>query len=128
MNFVFDHVSRATSNLERSVTFYKAFGCEEEKRVRSDEQGLTRVVLNLPGSASFLQFIAFDDARFTPPGESWADHLKFITTDFDMSLELLVRAGGIVTREPYRLLGRAARIAFVADPDGHQLELVEKIL
>jgi lactoylglutathione lyase len=126
MNFVFDHISRATPNLERTVAFYKAFGCNEQKRVRSDEQGLTRVVLSLPGSETFLQLIAFDDAHFTAPGETWADHLKFITSDFDQSLEGLVRAGGIVTREPYRLPGRATRIAFVADPDGHQLELVEK--
>ncbi len=122
----YHHVSRATDDLERTLHFYAALGCTVEKRVRSDEQGLTRVVLNLPGSNAFLQFIAFDEPRFTAPGALWADHLAFHSDAFDAILTRLLGAGGTLEREPYSLPGREGRIGFVLDPDGYRIELVEK--
>jgi lactoylglutathione lyase len=128
VNLSYHHVSRATPDLERTLKFYAALGCVEDKRVRSDEQGLTRVVLRLPGSDALLQFIAFDAGQFTPAGTSWADHLAFHTDTFDDSLKTLLSAGGRLERAPYTLPGRDGRIGFVFDPDGYRVELVEKTL
>jgi lactoylglutathione lyase len=128
MNLVYHHVGRATPNLERALKFYASLGCLEEKRVRSDEQSLTRVVLRLPGSDACLQFIQFDDFLATDASALWADHLAFHTQTFDAALEATLEAGGVIEREPYTLPGRSGRIAFVRDPDGHQVELVEKTL
>jgi catechol 2,3-dioxygenase-like lactoylglutathione lyase family enzyme len=122
----FHHTGRATARLEACLRFYAALGCREEKRVRSDEQGLTRVVLTLPESDAALQFIAFDDPHWTPPGETWADHLAFHTSAFDDTLTALLHVGAILEREPYTLPGRPGRIGFVFDPDGHRVELVER--
>ena len=35
-------------------------------------------------------------------------------------------AGGTVVREPYLLEGTGPRIAFVADPDGNWVELIQR--
>lgn len=125
MTVTYHHVSRATANLERCLKFYAALGCQETKRVRSDEQSLTRVVLRLPGSDAFLQFIAFDTPQFTAAGTLWADHLAFHTSAFDATLETLLASGGRLERPPYTLPGREGRIGFVFDPDGQRVELVE---
>jgi lactoylglutathione lyase len=124
----FHHTGRATNRLEACLAFYRALGCSLAKQVRSDDQGLTRVVLELPGSDAHLQFIQFDDSRATPPGETWADHLAFHTETFDHTLEALLQAGGRLEREPYTLDGHPGRIGFVLDPDGYRVELVERML
>ncbi len=110
------------------LAFYTAIGCELEKRVRDDVQGLTRVVLSLPASDAKLQFIAFDNASFYKASASWSEHLAFHTAQFDAALEAMLNAGGTLERAPYTLPGKTHRIAFVKDPDGFRLELVEKML
>jgi lactoylglutathione lyase len=122
----YHHTSRATKNIEATLAFYTAIGCEFEKRVRDDAQGLTRVVLRLPASDAKLQFIAFDDATFHASSSSWSEHLAFHTGEFDRALEAMLGAGGTLERAPYTLPGKTHRIAFVKDPDGFRLELVEK--
>jgi lactoylglutathione lyase len=64
----------------------------------------------------------------TDPSALWADHLAFHTDSFEAVLEAALEAGGVVEREPYTLPGHSGRIAFVRDPDGHQVEFVEKSL
>jgi lactoylglutathione lyase len=122
----YHHTSRATKNVDVILEFYGAIGCELEKRVRDDAQGLTRVVLRLPGSDAKLQFIAFDNQTFHPSSSSWSEHLAFHTDEFDRALEAMLSAGGTLERAPYTLPGKTHRIAFVKDPDGFRLELVEK--
>jgi lactoylglutathione lyase len=122
----YHHTSRATKNLDAVLEFYEAIGCECEKRVRDDAQGLTRAVLGLPSSDAKLQFISFDDATFHPSSSSWSEHLAFHTGEFDAALESMLSAGGTLERAPYTLPGKTHRIAFVKDPDGFRLELVEK--
>jgi lactoylglutathione lyase len=122
----YHHTSRATKNVDAILEFYQAIGCELEKRVRDDGQGLTRVVLRLPSSDAKLQFIAFDDEAFHSSSPSWSEHLAFHTGEFDRALEGMLSAGGMLERAPYTLPGKTHRIAFVKDPDGFRLELVEK--
>jgi catechol 2,3-dioxygenase-like lactoylglutathione lyase family enzyme len=122
----YHHVSRSTPNLEGAIAFYSAIGCTLEKRVSDDVQHLERAQLTLPGSSAVLQLIHRRDGPVTPPGLDWTEHLAFHTTAFDDALNTLLEAGARVEREPYRLRPDAGRIAFVLDPDGHRIELVEK--
>ncbi len=124
--FRYHHFSRSTKNISALVQFYLALGCQEQKRVRDDAQGLTRVVLRLPGTDACLQLIERDDGVVSPPGLDWPDHMAFHTSQFDAALETCFTAGATTEREPYRLRPDSGRIAFVKDPDGHSIELVEK--
>lgn len=122
----YHHVSRSTGNLEQMVRFYTAIGCSLEKRVLDETQRLERVQLRLPGSDAVLQLIQRSEGPFTPPGLDWTEHLAFHTSDFEAAFAALLQAGARLEREPYRLRADGGRIAFVFDPDGHRIELVEK--
>jgi len=126
MDLRYHHVSRSTGDLERLLAFYTALGCTLEKRVRDEAQRLDRAVLRLPGSDAHLQLIERESGPVAPPAPDWPDHLAFHTSNFDVALSGLTAAGGRLEREPYRLSPDSGRIAFVLDPDGHRVELVEK--
>jgi catechol 2,3-dioxygenase-like lactoylglutathione lyase family enzyme len=126
MDLHYHHVSRLSGDLERALGFWTSLGATLEKRVRDDAQGLDRCVLLLPGGAARLQLIGRDGGGASAAGPDWAEHLAFHTADFDAVLSAMLAAGATPEREPYRLRPDGGRIAFVLDPDGQRLELVEK--
>jgi catechol 2,3-dioxygenase-like lactoylglutathione lyase family enzyme len=54
------------------------------------------------------------------------DHLGFKVKDINTTLDAMKKAGVTVTDEPYRITPTSALIAFVEDPDGTLIELIEK--
>jgi catechol 2,3-dioxygenase-like lactoylglutathione lyase family enzyme len=126
--FTFAHLSRSTDRLEPLLAFYLGLGCTLEKRVVRPEESLTRVVLMLPATNSKLQLIERANIPASPPPQDWPDHLKFFTPDLDAAIVHLQALGGKLAREPYRLTPDGNRIAFVIDPDGYFIELVESAL
>ena len=125
MELRYHHTSRSTPNLARLLEFYAALGCHLEKRVRDDEQRLERAVLAVPGSDAKLQFIEREQEPASPPGLDWPDHLAFHTPDLEAALRGVLAAGATLERAAYRTPG-GTLVAFVKDPDGHRIELVEK--
>jgi lactoylglutathione lyase len=125
MQFKYHHVSRSTQRLDAMLTFYAALGCELQKRVNDESQGIDRAVLSLPGTTACLQFIQRREGAVSPPGLDWPDHLAFHTADLASSLQTLLQAGATLAREPYRTPS-GSLVCFVKDPDGNQIELVEK--
>jgi catechol 2,3-dioxygenase-like lactoylglutathione lyase family enzyme len=54
------------------------------------------------------------------------DHLGFEIKNMTQTLEAMRKAGITVTDEPYRLSPNGSLLAFVEDPDGTLIELIEK--
>jgi lactoylglutathione lyase len=54
-------------------------------------------------------------------------HLAISTGDIHQTCEQVRAAGGKVTREPGPVKGGTTIIAFVADPDGYKIELIERL-
>ncbi len=54
------------------------------------------------------------------------DHLAFEVEDLDRKINELRRLGVKIAREPFSLSGGSSRIAFITDPNGIWLELIEK--
>jgi catechol 2,3-dioxygenase-like lactoylglutathione lyase family enzyme len=54
------------------------------------------------------------------------DHLAFEVQDMNKTIEAMREAGVTVTDEPYRLSPKGNLLAFVEDPDGTLIELIEK--
>jgi lactoylglutathione lyase len=125
MKLTYHHVSRSTSQLQTMLGFYQALGCTLEKHVTDSAQGLERAVLNLPGSNSCLQFIQRQSGPVTPAGLDWPDHIAFHTGDLEQALQEILVAGATLENGPYRT-PTGSLVAFVQDPDGHRIELVEK--
>jgi lactoylglutathione lyase len=125
MELTYHHISRSTNKLQIMLEFYIALGCTLEKHVTDSVQGLERAVLNLPGSNACLQFIQRQSGPITPAGLDWPDHLAFHTDDLERALQAILAAGATLENGPYRT-PTGSLVAFVQDPDGHRIELVEK--
>ena len=53
------------------------------------------------------------------------DHLAFSVPNMDETMAKFKKAGVKVAKEPYSLKGSTSRIAFIEDPNGIWLELIE---
>ena len=124
MKFV--HVATRTRDLDAAIAFYAALGMKEMRRSEL-EKGKATLVFIAPPEGNFAIELVYnwgkDDGY--EGGERFG-HFAFDVEDIDAVLPGIVAAGGTVQREPYLLEGTGPRIAFVADPDGNQVELIQR--
>ena len=55
-------------------------------------------------------------------------HLAFSVDSFDKFNEKMTSLGYKYLYEPFDLNGKGSKIAFVKDPDGYEIELIEKVV
>jgi lactoylglutathione lyase len=124
MKFV--HVATRTKDLDAALAFYAALGF---KATRTSELTKAKATLTFiePPEGNFAIELVYnwgkDDAY--EGGERFG-HFAFDVEDIEGLLPKLTAAGGTVLREPYLLEGTGPKIAFVADPDGNQIELIRR--
>jgi catechol 2,3-dioxygenase-like lactoylglutathione lyase family enzyme len=111
----FKHVSLSVQDADQTAAFYTThFGYTVTKR--QERPDVIRIVLERPDHR--LQIMS---GGAVAPTE-WRQHLAFIvaTPDFDRLITVAT-----LLREPYRLKEDGPRIAFLTDPSGHAIELIE---
>jgi lactoylglutathione lyase len=110
---------------EASVIFYRALGFEERGRLNFDSA--YNVYLGLPGDGDTLE-LTVNVGRDEPYdlGEGY-NHVAVTVEDIDAALASLSSLGVEPEKPPYKPGGRddLPRIAFVADPDGYRVELID---
>lgn len=121
----FLHTCLRVRDIEASVRFYATLGFEERGRLAFD--AAYSVFLGLPGDGDRLQ-LSVEVGRDRPYalGEG-SKHFAITVEDLDGMLGRLAAVGARRDKPPYRPAGREdlPRIAFVADPDGYRVELIE---
>ena len=124
MKFV--HVATRTRDLESAIKFYEQLGLHEARRSELTKGKATLVFME-PEARNFAIELVYnwgkDDAYAA--GERFG-HFAFETGDIDAVLPVLELFGGRVTRQPFHLEGSGTRIAFVDDPDGNSVELIQR--
>jgi lactoylglutathione lyase len=124
MKFV--HVATRTKDLEAALAFYAALGLRGQRTSELKKAKATLVFITPPQENFAIELVynwGKDDAY--EGGERFG-HFAFDVESIDALLPALIAAGGTLLREPYLLEGTGPRIAFVSDPDGNQIELVER--
>jgi lactoylglutathione lyase len=110
---------------EASVAFYRALGFEE--RGRLNFESAYNVYLGLPGEGDSLE-LTVNVGRDAPYdlGDGY-NHVAVTVHDIDEALRRLEAIGVAPEKPPYKPGGRddLPRIAFVADPDGYRIELID---
>ncbi|WP_240232944.1 VOC family protein [Devosia lacusdianchii] len=125
----FEHVGMTSGNLDRTIAFY------------CDLLGL-RLALRKPAAKGELAFLdagggmleifapasAIDRSRDVPPAEAGMRHLTFAFDDVDAMIGKLEAAGVEVVERPRDAYNTEMmrRVAFVRDPDGIIVELIER--
>ncbi len=128
---MFVHASVRTSNMQQSIEFYtKILGMVLTSRRDIPQTNAEIAFLQDPeGRGALLELTLYrDQKRFVQADyeERLFDHLAFEVKDMKETLTMM-RAGGInITDEPYRITPTGSLLAFVEDPDGTLIELIEK--
>ena len=108
------------SNLPAMQAFYeKAFGMQQQKRL--DNPGSTEVILTGPTPGADLALVFYKDGRKLALGSANGP-IGFYLQDVDGAYAKAMAAGATSKSAPRT--GGDARVAIVADPEGHDIELL----
>jgi lactoylglutathione lyase len=112
------------SDLEATITFYETLGLESTSR--TDIPGAKEAILENPGQGGKIQLAQHDEqAGGIDMGTSmWKLYMN--TDDCRQLHDAAVAAGYKSVTAPMRLERWPVTIAFVEDPDGYQVELVQR--
>ena len=124
------HTMLRVGNLERSIEFYtKVMGMNLIRRTERPEQKYS------------LAFVAYEQGNVSNQAEidltynhgvdsyelgTAYGHIALGVKDLYKTCEDIRVAGGKITREPGPVQGGNTLIAFVQDPDGYKIELIQK--
>ena len=123
----FRHVMLRVADLDRSIQFYRTmFGLNVLRQ--SD----------YPSGQFTLAFLGFEDESSETVIElthNWGDHTYELGTGFGhlafevdnvyATCEDIRSKGGVIRREPGPMKHGTTILAFVSDPDGYQIELIQ---
>jgi lactoylglutathione lyase len=134
MSLVFDHVGLSVADLERSIEFYeRAFGFTPEFRFKLDPHPIEGAML-LHESGVRLELFSHDDGhaglQATTPIEALATrgygHFALSAADIARPFDRAVAVGARPVLTPRPSPEPGVRFAFLADPEGNLIELVER--
>jgi len=128
---MFAHTSIRTSNMDTSINFYtklmglKLLSRHEIKQTNAEiaflqdpeEKGAKLELTYYRNQKKFIQ-ADYEDRLF--------DHVAFEIKDMDKTISRLRSEKVTITDEPYTLGPAGPLIAFIEDPDGTLIELIER--
>jgi lactoylglutathione lyase len=125
MPSAFIHTCVRVRDPEASLRFYAALGFE--RRGRLNFATAYNLYLGLPGGGDVLE-LTVNDGRTEPYdlGDGY-NHLALTVDDIEATLAAVAELGVEPEKPPFHPGGREELplIAFVADPDGYRVELVD---
>jgi lactoylglutathione lyase len=130
-NIMFVHTSIRTSNMERSIGFYtRLLGLTVLSRREIPQNNAEIAFLQDPQAKDATLELTFyrDQKRFSQPAyeDRVFDHLAFEVKDMNQTMQAMRDAKVMITDEPFKLSATGSLIAFVEDPDGTLIELIER--
>jgi len=127
---MFVHTSIRTSNMDRSIDFYtKLLGLKLLYRHEIVQNNAEIAFLQDPeGKGAKLELTLYKDQKKFIQAEyedRVFDHLAFEIKDMEKTISKMRKKGVTITDEPFKLSLHGSLIAFVEDPDGTLIELIE---
>jgi lactoylglutathione lyase len=127
---MFVHASIRTSNMDKSIDFYsRLLGLKLQSR-REIKQNNAEIAFlqDAQGKGCTLELTFYrNQTKFSQPEyeERLFDHLGFEVADMNKTLSAMRKENITITDEPFKL-GSNTTIAFIEDPDGTLIELIER--
>ena len=124
------HTMLRVGDLERSIRFYtELLGMKLLRKVDRPEQRYTLAFVaygtgNADGSTEIELTYNYGVSSYELGGAF--GHLAIGVADVAATCDRIRRAGGVVTREAGPVKGGTGIIAFIQDPDGYKIELIER--
>jgi lactoylglutathione lyase len=128
---MFVHASIRTSNMDGSIDFYtRLFGLALVSRREIPQNNAEIAFLRDPqakGATLELTFYRRQKKFMQADYENRVfDHLAFEVKDMNQTIEAMRNAKVTITDKPFKLSPAGPLIAFVEDPDGTLIELIER--
>jgi lactoylglutathione lyase len=125
----FLHTMLRVGNLQRSIDFYtQVLGMQLLRTSENPQYRYTLAFLGFdggnPGQAEIELTHNWDTDRYEL-GTAYG-HIALGVPDAYAACEQIKAAGGNVTREAGPVAGGSTVIAFVTDPDGYKIELIQR--
>jgi lactoylglutathione lyase len=119
------HTCYRITDIDRSIAFYEALGFKESGRIPIRDEALN-VFMNQPGDGDMprLELTHNFGVDSYEIGTGYG-HIAITTDDIDAALARLAEQGIEPERPPYTIREGGNRLAFVKDPDGYRVELLE---
>lgn len=118
------------ADLDREVAYYEqVIGLKTVMRmtIGDGEATADEVVLSADGQAGAAPSLALMCFRHRPPATPGELVLGFMVDDVDAVAAATERAGGRILHAPHDVPDHGLRVGFVADPEGHELEIVQPL-
>jgi len=131
MRRMFTHTSIRTSNMDRSIDFYtRIMGLKLLSRREIPQNNAEIAFLqDSEGKGAKLELTFYRNQKKFIQAEyedRLFDHLAFEVKNMEETISMLRKQKFTITDEPFRLSPTGPLIAFIEDPDGTLIELIER--
>jgi len=111
--------------MEKSIAFYtNRIGLTFVNR-REIKENNAEIAFLKDETGNAIELTHWRDKKTLAEGDNF-DHIAFQVDDIQQSISSLRDHGVTIAMEPYSLKGSSSKIAFIKDPDGNWLELIQK--
>ena len=120
------HTSITVKNMEKSIKFYRdVIGMKFVSRREIPENKAEIAFVEGDGGGSSLELTYWSEKKDWVDGDQ-LDHIALAVPDVEKAVKEFKRKGVEITKEPYSLQGSKHKIAFIKDPNGIWIELIEQ--
>lgn len=118
------HTCLNVSNLDRSIEFYTTNLALRLTSRREVKQNNAEIAFLTDDKGGAIELTHWRDKKSLTEGDNF-DHIAFAVDDVTTVVDRLRKEGVTIALEPFSLQGSTSKIAFIKDPDGNWLELIE---
>ncbi len=120
------HAAIRTHNLNKSLDFYvKVFGFSVREKRYVEAHKTTLVFLKNVNTDFEIELIADDNPKPINDCENSFAHLAFQSDNIDDDAKKIKELGIVFSREPFYSIDKSMKIAFLNDPDGVMIEIIQ---
>jgi lactoylglutathione lyase len=128
---LFSHTSIRTSNMDRSIDFYtRLMGLKLLSRTEIPQNNAEIAFLQDPeGKGARLELTFYRKQKKFIQAEyenRVFDHIAFDIKNMEQTISTVRKEKVTITDEPFKLGPKGPLIAFIEDPDGTLIELIER--
>jgi len=122
------HTMLRVGNMQRAIDFYtQAMGMQLLRTTQRPDQHYDLAFVGFGGNPDQAEIELTYNYGVTSYDLGTAyGHIAIGVADIRATCDKIRQAGGNITREPGAVQGGATMIAFVQDPDGYKIELIER--
>ena len=119
------HTCYRVTDPERSVAFYEALGFEKRRELPIRDEAVN-YFLGIPGRDGPELELTYNFGVGSYELGTAYGHVAVTVEDMNAALSALAEKGIEPEKPPYRVREGGSLIAFVRDPDGYRIELIER--